>query len=406
MDTFKVIFSEEKEGVFAISLVENPAIEIDFIALSKENIIKLAEVSEEKRLLISPVLIPNQPIYRRDEQGNEFNIVFPEETILKAQQNFYKQGFQRNSNIEHDDSLTLNDVTFVESWIKEDDTHDKSLKYGFDLPNGTWFAVMKVENDETWQRVKNGEVKGFSIEGNFDLEKINLANNMSFKEQFREVLVEFGLAKSKEETTAIELGAIATVDGSLKIEFEGAMLAQDSEVWMTDESGEKQSVPDGEYPLENDMIVVITDSKCVEIKDQEAPAPEEGVQMSKEQDEDFLISLADSTDLPLTPEQISKAIRILIDYNFGWKIREKKENEFFNEIISMAKEELKKDVDDVKLSIATQIAEGFTKLSEAVKEEEEKEVEEIKLTKKQEQKELKEIKEGSLKDRLQSILNN
>ena len=383
MDTFKVIFSEEKEGVFAISLVENPAIEIDFIALSKENIIKLAEVSEEKRLLISPVLIPNQPIYRRDDKGNEFNIVFPEETILKAQQNFYKQGFQRNSNIEHDDNLTLNDVTFVESWIKEDDTHDKSLKYGFDLPNGTWFAVMKVENDETWQKVKNGEVKGFSIEGNFDLEKINLSNNMSFKEQFREVLVEFGLAKPKEENTpAIELGAIATTDGLMKIEFEGAKLALDAEVWITDDNGEKQSVPDGEYTLENDMIVVIADSKCVEIKEQEAPAPEEGVQMSKEQDEDFLISLADSTDLPLTPEQISKAIRILIDYNFGWKIREKKENEFFNEIISMAKEELKKDVDDVKLSIATQIADGFTKLSEAVKEEE-KEVEEIKLTKKQ-----------------------
>ena len=336
MDTFKVIFSEEKEGVFAISLVENPAIEIDFIALSKENIIKLAEVSEEKRLLISPVLIPNQPIYRRDDKGNEFNIVFPEETILKAQQNFYKQGFQRNSNIEHDDNLTLNDVTFVESWIKEDDTHDKSLKYGFNLPNGTWFAVMKVENDETWQRVKNGEVKGFSIEGNFDLEKINLSNNMSFKEQFREVLVEFGLAKPKEETPAIELGAIATTDGSMKIEFEGEALAQDAEVWMTDENGEKQPVPDGDYTLENDMIVVIKDSKCVEIKEQEMPNPEEDVEM---EDDKF------------------KALETKVN-------------------------ELQTALDNFKLSIATQISEGFTKLSEAVKEEE-KEVEEIKLTKKQ-----------------------
>ena len=336
MDTFKVIFSEEKEGVFAISLVENPAIEIDFIALSKGNIIKLAEVSEEKRLLISPVLIPNQPIYRRDDKGNEFNIVFPAETILKAQQNFYKQGFQRNSNIEHDDSLTLNDVTFVESWIKEDDTHDKSLKYGFNLPNGTWFAVMKVENDETWQKVKNGEVKGFSIEGNFDLEKINLANNMSFKEQFREVLVEFGLAKPKEETPTIELGAIATTDGLMKIEFEGTMLALDAEVWMTDENGEKQSVPDGDYALENDMIVVIMDSKCVEIKEQEMPNPEEDVEM---EDDKF------------------KALETKVN-------------------------ELQTALDNFKLSIAKQIAEGFTKLSEAVKEEE-KEVEEIKLTKKQ-----------------------
>ena len=338
MDTFKVIFSEEKEGVFAISLVENPAIEIDFIALSKENFIKLAEVSEEKRLLISPVLIPNQPIYRKDDNGNEFNIVFPEETILKAQQNFYKQGYQRNSNIEHDNKLTLNDVTFVERWIKEDDTHDKSLKYGFDLPNGTWFAVMKVENDETWQRVKNGEVKGFSIEGNFDLEKINLSNNMSFKEQFREVLVEFGLAKPQEkETPTIELGAIATSDGSIKIEFEGTMLALDAEVWMTDENGEKQPVPDGEYNLENDMIVVIADSKCVEIKEQEAPEqPTQDVEMADEK----------YTALETKVSELASAFE-----NF-------------------------------KVSMAKQIAEGFTKLSEAVKEEE-KEVEEIKLTKKQ-----------------------
>lgn len=337
MDTFKVIFSEEKEGVFAISLVENPAIEIDFIALSKDKVMKLAEVSEEKRLLISPVLIPNQPIYRKDDKGNEFNIVFPEETILKAQQNFYKQGYQRNSNIEHDNKLTLNDVTFVESWIKEDDTHDKSLKYGFDLPNGTWFAVMKVENDETWQRVKNGEVKGFSIEGNFDLEKINLSNNMSLKEQLREVLVEFGLAKPKEETPTIELGAIATTDGSMKIEFEGTMLALGADVWVTDENGEKQPVPDGEYALENDMIVVISDSKCVEIKEHEAPEqPEEDVEMADDK----------YTALETKVNELATAFE-----NF-------------------------------KVSMATQIAEGFTKLSEAVKEEE-KEVEEIKLTKKQ-----------------------
>jgi hypothetical protein len=197
---------------------------------------------------------------------------------------------------------------------------------------------MKVENDDTWQRVKNGEVKGFSIEGNFDLEKINLSNNMSFKEQFREVLVEFGLAKPKEEETpAIELGAIATADGSMKIEFEGEALVQDAEVWMTDENGEKQPVPDGEYTLENDMIVVVADSKCVEIKEQEVPEqPAEDVEMADEK----------YTALETKVNELATAFE-----NF-------------------------------KVSMAKQIADGFTKLSEAVKEEE-KEVEEIKLTKKQ-----------------------
>jgi len=114
------------------------------------------------------------------------------------------------------------------------------------------------------------------------------------------------------------------------------MLALDAEVWMTDENGEKQPVPDGDYTLENDMIVFIADSKCVEIKEQEMPNPEEDVAM---EDDKF------------------KALETKVN-------------------------ELQTALDNFKLSIATQIAEGFTKLSEAVKEEE-KEVEEIKLTKKQ-----------------------
>ena len=169
---------------------------------------------------------------------------------------------------------------------------------------------------------------------------------MSFKEQFREVLVEFGLAKPQEkETPTIELGAIATTDGSITIEFEGAMLALGAEVWMTDENGEKQPVPDGEYNLENDMTVVIADSKCVEIKEQNVPEqPAEDVEMADDK----------------------------------YTALETKVNE------------LQTALDNFKLSIATQIAEGFTKLSEAVKEEE-KEVEEIKLTKKQDEISLDEL---------------
>lgn len=328
METYKVIFSEEKEGVFAISLVENPAIEIDFIALSKQNIMKLAEVSEEKRLLISPVLIPDQPIYRRDEKGNEFNIVFPAETIVKAQQNFYKQGYQSNSNIEHNDNLTLSDVTFVESWIKEDDTYDKSKKYGFDLPNGTWFAIMKVENDDVWKKVKDGDVKGFSIEGDFNLEKINLTNNMSLKEQLKEVLVELGLAKPDEK---IELGSVNTSDGNT-IEFDGDELTENSAVWMTDADGNKQPVADGEYTLENGKVITVANSVCVSITD----APEE-----------------------MKTEEVEMA------------------DEKYNALESRINE-IASAFEDFKVSMSKQISEGLVKLSETIeaKQDEEKEDEE------------------------------
>ena len=182
MDTYIVNFDETKEGVYAISLVENPAIEIDFIALSKQETIQMASVDEEKRLLISPVLIPDKEILRVDDFGNPYNIVFPAETIRQAQQNFYKQGYQSNSTLEHDQSMKLSDVTFVESWIIEDEVHDKSVKYGFNLPVGTWMSIMKVDSDEVWAKVKSGEVKGFSIDGIFDVEKLNLnKENMADK---------------------------------------------------------------------------------------------------------------------------------------------------------------------------------------------------------------------------------
>ena len=167
METYQVLFKEgETTGVYGISLVNDPAMESHWITLSKEQL-KLKSVDNEKRIVMGAVLIPDKPVYR-NQNGKEFNIVFPKNTIRLASEAFLKNGYQKSSTLEHDIDAKLSGVSIVESWIKEDDTHDKSLKYGFDLPNGTWFAVMKVENDETWQRVKNGEVRGFSIEGNFD----------------------------------------------------------------------------------------------------------------------------------------------------------------------------------------------------------------------------------------------
>jgi hypothetical protein len=126
MDTYTVMFNkEENEGVYAISLVSDPAIGINFITLSKQKELKLATINEEKRILIGPILIPDQPIYR-NQDGHEFNIVFPSETISQIQMNFVEQGYQNNSTIEHN-GKSIPNVTFVETWIKEDEVHDKSV---------------------------------------------------------------------------------------------------------------------------------------------------------------------------------------------------------------------------------------------------------------------------------------
>ena len=167
MKIIELVLDEEQEeaGIEAISIVENPAIEEDFIAL-KSNEIKLAEVSKDKKLLMGPLLVPNKPIYRKNED-DEYYIYFSKDTIQKASQLYLKNGNQNNSTLEHQHSLS--GLTLVESWIVESETQDKSRLYNMNVPKGTWMGTVKVNNNEIWNEyVKTNKVKGFSIEGYFD----------------------------------------------------------------------------------------------------------------------------------------------------------------------------------------------------------------------------------------------
>ena len=165
MKIVELILDENSElGIEAISVVENPAIEEDFIALKSQEI-KLAEVDKEKRILMGALLVPNKPIYRRSGE-DEYYIYFSKDTVEKASQMYLMQGNQNNSTLEH--QYELNGLSLVESWIVEDKVHDKSVKYGMDRPIGTWMGSVKVNNDKVWNEfVKTGKVKGFSIEGYF-----------------------------------------------------------------------------------------------------------------------------------------------------------------------------------------------------------------------------------------------
>ena len=161
----ELIIDEENEfsGIEAISVVENPAIEEDFIALKKSPVM-LAEVDAEKRILMGAALVPNKKILRRSGD-EEYFIYFSEDTVRKASELFLKRGHQSEATLEHNEKL--DGMTVVESWLVEDEKKDKSRKYGFDVPIGTWMVSMKVYNDDVWQKVKAGEVHGFSIEGYF-----------------------------------------------------------------------------------------------------------------------------------------------------------------------------------------------------------------------------------------------
>tara|TARA_R110001632_G_scaffold28401_1_gene75721 strand:- start:185 stop:778 length:594 start_codon:yes stop_codon:yes gene_type:complete len=193
MRIVELILDEEQEdaGVEAISVVESPAIESDFVALNSEEI-KLAEISKEKKILLGALLIPNKPIYRTGDEG-EYYIFFSKDTIVKASQMYLKNGYQNNSTLEHDQAL--NGLTLVESWIVESETQDKSRKYGLNVPIGTWMGAVKVNNEEIWQEyVKTNKVKGFSIEGYFadkmERPKEKIKEDLSKDEKTLEKIVE------------------------------------------------------------------------------------------------------------------------------------------------------------------------------------------------------------------------
>lgn len=169
MKLIELILDSEMElsGIDAISIVENPAIEENFIALKGETKeYNFAEVSKEKRIIMGAMLVPDKPIYRRDEENGEYYIYFSQDTIRQCMEMFFKNGNQSNATFEHLETIT--GLTMVESWIVEDTEKDKSNLYNLNVPVGSWVGTIKVDNDVIWNDfVKTKKVKGFSIEGYF-----------------------------------------------------------------------------------------------------------------------------------------------------------------------------------------------------------------------------------------------
>ncbi len=167
MKFFELVLDEEKllHGIDAISIVEHPAIEEDFITMSKEQKVEFKEVDQEKRILMGAAMIPDKPIYRRDGD-EEYYVFFTKNTIRRASELYLMNGKQNNATLEHQEKIQ--GLSLVESWIIEDPEKDKSRAYGLEHPVGTWMVSMKVNNEGIWKEyVKSGKVKGFSIEGWF-----------------------------------------------------------------------------------------------------------------------------------------------------------------------------------------------------------------------------------------------
>ena len=190
---------EEEGGIDAISIVRNPAIEENFVTLSKQARYELKTIDEEKRLLMGALLIPEKPILRfNEETQEEYQIFFSKQTVRRASELFLKKSKQSRSTLEH--AIPLEGLYLAESWIVEDSAKDKSALYDMEVPVGTWMGSVKVENDEVWNNyVKTGEVLGFSIEGYF-AEKVEMSANRT-EEDLIDALVSL-LSKEELESYA------------------------------------------------------------------------------------------------------------------------------------------------------------------------------------------------------------
>tara|TARA_Y100000310_G_scaffold341038_1_gene438885 strand:+ start:727 stop:1707 length:981 start_codon:yes stop_codon:yes gene_type:complete len=201
----ELVISDDSQEltIDAISLVSSPAIEEDFVFFGKEkNNLTFAKVDEEKRMLISPALIPNKQIFRYDPQtDSDYYVYFSKETVAQAAALYLKHNNHHKATYEHSDRVS--GVLTVESWIKEGE-QDKSNLYGFKgLPIGTWFVKMKIENDELWSKIKDGSVRGLSIEG-FFIDRMETMSKAITDEQIRTAYKEL----QAEGKVKVELGLI------------------------------------------------------------------------------------------------------------------------------------------------------------------------------------------------------
>lgn len=275
MKLYEVVYNEKEDaGVYAVSLVETPAMEDTWLALKEHpKEIQFSAVNDEKRLLLGAVLIPNKKVYRNMD-GHEFYITFNEQTIEKTAHNFFKNGFQNNSSENHE--VKLEGVSFVESWIVENPETDKSKAFGKTYEKGTWVAMAKVDNNEAYEKAKNGKLNGFSIDGLFSLKEVMLnQDTMSEKAKtFIEELKE-AIGLNKQTKTEVKMGQLKLKDGKTKIEFDGDKPELEKPVFLVLEDGEKERVPAGKHELEDGTFLYVDENGLVSAEKEEEPKVDE-----------------------------------------------------------------------------------------------------------------------------------
>lgn len=279
---YNAVISGDDTGMDKISLVEYPAVETDFIQFAQEQKkapLKMAVEDEEKRLIFGVVMRADFPIYRFNDKMGEYYIVFSKDVIRTMAERYLEDSKSNNINLQHEDGSDVEGVHMTQWFIKDSEKGISPSAFA-DIEEGSLFAEFHCENDEVWEGVKNGEFKGFSLEGFFDLEPVKQdmsallmeaynelskqSNNMTLIERMKAALAE----KLAEEAKKVQFASVATDNGTLLWEGDDA-LAIDTAVYVEDADGNRTEASEGEYKTD-DKVIVVVDGKVSEIKDKEA----------------------------------------------------------------------------------------------------------------------------------------
>ena len=287
-------------GLNAISLVENPAVEVDFLAFAKDESAVLQFADEERHIITGIALLADTPIYRIAPDGTEYYVRFTKDCIRQLVEKYFKFGLTNSVNIEHKDNQFVDGVTMLESYIIDKERGICPSEFA-PAPDGSWVVSYKVSNLDVWNKIKSGEVKGFSVQGVFRIIETKLEMNSNKTEesehQNKNNISLMSKLKEKIKALLMQYAAVSTDKGNLI--YNTDMLEVGSEVFVEDENGENVPAADGEYMLEDGRTVIVAEGKVTEIKEkEEAPAEPE----MKPEEEQMVDEMPADPESPAEPE--------------------------------------------------------------------------------------------------------
>ena len=278
---YQALVDDEDTGMLRISLVDDPAVQSDFVAFADQKRPLLYAVQDEdKHLVLGVVMRADFPIYRRDEKNGEFYIIYKADTIRKMAEKYLVEGRQNDVNLMHVDGSEVDGVHMVQYFIKGDGINPVGFE---DISDGSLFAEFHVENEDVWAEIKAGTYKGFSLEGLFTLqpetdktfiEEVVDALDGVFSRIFKHQPNQYEKMKKKGllarlAKALVELGNVTTDKGVLAWDGDEDLKAGDA-VFIEDADGNRTAAEDGEYTTEDGKVIVVADGKVSEIRDREA----------------------------------------------------------------------------------------------------------------------------------------